>query len=508
MSGHYSSQQAKQSLLHFFAGKGASALLGIAGLLLAVRSLAPADFGLMVAVLAFAEIFYLVSGFGLSTQAQRYVAEYRIKLTPSAFPGFIWRLQLRRLLYSVLFLMPVVLGARWLLAWFDMQPVYAVWPLFAVLLLLGTQVRFFDELFGSLLLQGAVQASLLLRNLLKLCGYGVFVLKAWSMPVATALWIEVVMYAAALLLSIWQMARYLRRTAGEPAGDGQLPHYRNPEQEGVSRRFYLVQCLGQVYGSNAQALLTTRLLGAVQTAALGFAQSLTDMVRNYLPAQLLLGWIRPLMVARYVEHRDYAQLQRFANIILKANLLAIIPACVLMFGHGDTIGAWLSGGRYPALGSLLAALFVLIALQTMHLVLGLVTLTIEKAGANIWATLLACAGLPLALLLAPQWGLMGIVVTLCISELIWIATVLLLLWRAAMPFVVEPGPVLRLLLAGGALALLDHWLSQPVGAVWWSLLACVLGGLLFLLLSWWLRPFNVAERAMLGKVLPARLRFS
>lgn len=85
--GHYSLSRAKRSLLYFGIGKMGSTAAGLACLVIVVRALEREDYGLYVALIALLEIYYLSTGFGLSSAAERYVAEYRVKASPA--PMFI-----------------------------------------------------------------------------------------------------------------------------------------------------------------------------------------------------------------------------------------------------------------------------------------------------------------------------------------------------------------------------------------------------------------------------------
>ena len=97
---YYSLHTARRGLLHFVLGKVGSAALGASFLLLTVRLLDPVAYGRYITVMAMAEMFYLVTGLGLSTVAQRYVAEYRLRAPANEFAALL-RLQFRRrLVYS------------------------------------------------------------------------------------------------------------------------------------------------------------------------------------------------------------------------------------------------------------------------------------------------------------------------------------------------------------------------------------------------------------------------
>ena len=271
---------------------------------------------------------------------------------------------------------------------------------------------------------------------------------------------------------------------------------------GVCLRFYVIQVLGQVYGANALKLLVTRTLGLEATAVFGFALALVDMLRNYLPAHLLAGWIRPLLVARYVATRSVDQLSRLAGLVLKVNLLGVLAFAMFFGVAGNAAGGWLSGGRFATMGPLLTALMLLVGLQTAHLLLTMVTLTVERANANLLATVLACVGLPLAAALGTAWGLVGVALGLALAELVWVGTVWIGLRRSAVHLALDWPGMLRLALpalpALGAAVFIQQGLQAA------PMLAAGVGVLLFLLGQWPVRPLLDDERDVIAKFVPRR----
>lgn len=507
----YTLGRARSSLIHFGLGKVAAALTGLVLLLVLVRALAPRDYGAYVALLAFLEIFYLLTGWGLSTIAQRYVAEYRVKASPGRFRTFILRLLALRLALALGF---VALIAGVALAGLEQGWIAREGPVAALggpllggtvaLLVAGVMVRFLDELFAALLMQGATQGLLFLRNAVRLAAL-VALMGGGPVALHALVLLEALVQFGSVVLGAGLLAGHLHSNAVS-GGD---PHYANPRLASVSLRFFLVQALGQLYGADILKLLTTRLLGVTQTAVFGFAQAFADIIRSYLPAYLLTGWIRPLLVARYVERRDTAELAWLAGLALKLNLFVLAPVAVFFALDGRAFAALLSGGRYGDAGAMLFWLVLLVAVQSVHLVLGLVAVTLERAGANIVATLLAGLALPFALVLAPRFGLPGVAWSLIGGELLWCATVALSLARhGLLPLQMLVGGWLRLLVATGAAYLLTTALLPGPAVGGWALLGHgLLAGASFLTLAAGLKPFTGRERDVLGKVLPLRWWF-
>lgn len=498
----YSAAAARRSLGHFAGGKLVSAALGIAYLLTTVRAMEPGDYGRYVAVLASCEIFYLATGLGLSTVAQRYVAEYRVRAEAGAFCAFLNRALRRRLLLSLGFALGVLALWQPLMALTGMalDPTWR-WMLGA-LLVASAGVSFLEEVMGALLLQGYSQILGVLRNVAKLAFVTAALLAGAGLPLATVLAIECGVAVASWLAAEVIVRRWARRTPSSPQARAD---FASPTMDRVAWRFYAVQLLGQAYGTNMVKLLVTRLLGATQTAALGVAQSVTDMLRNYMPAHLLAAWVRPIMVARWVERRDLGELSLIANLVLKLNLLGLLPAAALFAVLGDPLLAWLTAGRYTGLGALLALLTGLTVLQSAHLLLTMVTLTLEQPGVSLRATLAAAATLPLLVLAMLGFGLHGAAIGLALGELAWVGVAWGLLRSRGFALRFDAAGVCKIALAALVAAGAGAMCLHTRNSLHWALVAAAMA-LAYALALLILRPASASDLELVRRLLAARSR--
>lgn len=502
---HYSAARARRSLGQFAAGKLVSALAGLLVLLLSVRLMAASEFGLYVAALAFLEIFYLATGFGLSTMAQRYVAEYRLKAGDRQFARFLRGLLTRRLLYALVCVAVVVVAAgglqRYAAAYF---PAALHRPEFYALLVLGSLTRYFDELFPALLLQGYTQGLLIAAHFIRLGGLLTF--RALGIEVDFARMIALELGAAAVCASggFILLKHYLAQSHG--SNDNPDDH-SNPRMPGVARRFYLVQLMGQVWSPNTGKLIVARMLGLATTAQYGFLQSITDMLRNYLPAYLLSTWVRPLMVSRYLARGGLDDVNAMASLLFKLSLMCLVPLAAFFLSRGDVFAFWASGGKFSTGAILLSSFCLLLALQCLHIVVSMITLTVERAGASVAATFAACVAFPLSIVGAATLQAPGVVAGMAIGECIWIGLVFVLLRREGLPITLDIGgsvKILSLLLpAYLAVALLpENWpaLAQTLVGMGIAGMVVLAGGAL-------LKPFRQAEREFIHRLVPPRYFF-
>ncbi len=509
---YYSGARARRSLGHFLAGKGMSALLGLGLLVLMARQLEVEVYGRYIALLSMLEIAYLVSGLGLSTLAQRYLPEWREKAPAAQLRGFLLSLLARRALQS---------GAVALLALLALPPLAGLLGLalpagalgwYAGWLLLGMLTRQFDEVFPALLLQGVTQGMQIVASAIKLA---VLLLWPWSGSAADLVTLLRLECGVALLLIAIAAAMLLRHLRLHPGQLDRPPHH-NPALRGVVWRLYGAQVLGQLWSGHAAKLAVTRVAGLTQTATLGFAMALVDMLRNYSPAYMLAHWVRPLMVSQWLATREVKPVATMASAVLKASWACLLPLLPLAWVLGEPLLRLLSAGRYGDGAAPLLAMLALLALaQCAHLLIGMLSATLERTAMNLWATLLGALSLPLGLLLLPSMGAAGMVLALVGGELLWCGLVLAELRRHAPGLSLHGGGLLRL--AGAALLAMLLWalgrhaaglppalaadagaLAQLGAAAAWLLLY----GLALLLL----RPWRSEEVQLARRALPARWR--
>lgn len=489
-------------MLHFLVGKALSAVMGVGFLVLTVRHLAAEHYGAYVALIALIDIFYLSSGLGLSTIAQRYVAEFRLRATPGRLRAFLAGLFVRRIGHSLVFGGLLYGLHSYLLPALGLPIQERLLPLVVFLLVAAASLAMLDEVLAALLLQGSSQSMAMTRNVVKLGVVGVMLLSGRQLDIDVLLVTELAAVVLAMTLGYGLLFRQLRRGADEESGD---PHYVVAGMWDVAGRFYLIQLIGQAYGQNVAKLIITRMLGLAQTAAYGFAQSIADMLANYLPAHLLAGWLRPLMVSRYLARGKMSDLVDVANLVLKLNLLGILPVAVFFGVHGDRFASWVTAGKYAHAGMLLMLVTLFIGLQTVHLMVAMIAMTVEQASSNLLATLLSGASLPLSLLLIHWFGAEGASLGLISSELLWIVAAVYLLYRQGFPISWDLAGSMRLCVAGAGAAVAGRLLPLiDCSPLLQLVIAAACIGAVFLLLAVLLKPLRDTERNLISGIIPAR----
>ena len=210
-AGYYAASRARRSLRHFLAGRAASALLGVVWLVWLARQLPPAEYGTFLALLAMVEIFYLASGFGLSTMAQRYVAEFRMHAPAGQFRAFLRRLLALRVISAVLVAAALAVVLAPMLAWWGVALAPGLGPWFLAWLVAGSLTRYFDEMFPALLMHGTSQSLGAAANALRLAFAAVAGHQGLALDHALLVRLELALAGAALAVGLWRLAAHLHR---------------------------------------------------------------------------------------------------------------------------------------------------------------------------------------------------------------------------------------------------------------------------------------------------------
>lgn len=497
----YSAVRVRRSLVHFFVGKSASAVVGFVLLLALVRVLEREEYGLYIVLLAALEIIPLASSLGVYPAVNRYSPQLRSTGSGRALARLIaatsiWRLVTLAAACSVYAHVAPQLATA--LGFVTAGPIFA---LYAWVILFEGLARFFDVVFESLLMQGVTQISVLLRNGLRLAGLSVL---ASLGPVGLHDWvvIEIIASVSACVLAIWLVFRHTHAVARSQPGElavlslARIKAYATPA--------YLAQLVGVMQGPDVVKLLMAKLAGAVQTGAFGFAAAVGGMLQRYLPVFLLIGMVRPLFVSQHARDANAPRLVELANLVFKLNVFMLAPATMLLAAAGGQIASLLSGGKFPEAGSYLVAFALLLVAQTLHTVLGLIALAVEEGRGNLRGTLFGLGGLAVGLAGYPAYGPLALCGGLIVSELIWCGVMQAALRRHGVYFALDWMGMLKLWGLAGVVSLPAWMLHADAGqASVMSLIASiVLMVLLYLGMARALRPFSEAERGLINRALP------
>jgi O-antigen/teichoic acid export membrane protein len=502
---HYSTERVRRGALHFLVGKAGSAALNFFAFVLVARLLVTADYGYYVVALASVELGLALASFGLDWVAARYLPEYRIHAPERDLRFFILWLAGIQSGFYLAFSICMAVGAGTFAAILgapEAAPVLFIYSAYMLFEGCGRMLR--DQMLGHLLFQGRAQFALVLRNLVWVGGLSWFYVHERTAAVADVAMVELLaaviglMSAGAALFSALQASG----RGGIASGKGWIPPPRH-ELVRLARSTYISYLCSLAYGPQVLTLLLTRLAGVEVTAAFGFARNLADQVRRYLPADLMLGLVRPALIARYTDSGDFAAFNRNSGFLFLISLLVLAPILVLAVAFGDLVVGVLSQGKFPDSALFLVLLLLVLAPFSHRRIIELIANTVAHAASCARANAyLMCLPFLMAILLffgQPVWS---VLVVSLLAEVAFSFFVVHELHRSGLTYIFPWASFFRIAFgtafAAGALSLWRHPLAGLSG-----LLVAVMLAVLASVTSLWLcRPFDretlIAIRRIVG----------
>lgn len=502
----YAVDKIKRSLIHFIFGKGASAVVGFSLLLLLVRVLTPAEYGIYIALLALLEITQLASNLGLFASAWRYVPELHSKNQGHTLYRLLIQLCSARLATLLIATAALYLGAQWVTHHIGLTGHELALTLYLIVIVSEGYSRYLDILFDSLLLQGYSQISILFRNALRLIGLLYFMHISHSV-ISLISWIQIEIVASSMgaVFSSVQLFRHVRKNT-LTATDVNHQHSIFHKYLSFAGPSYLSQIVFLSYGPDTAKLIITKILGATTVGAFGFAAAFVAMLQRYMPVFLLLGMVRPLFVAAQLQSDKDARLNLLSNMILKLNLFVLGPMLAYFVISGNTLAKLLSGGKFPDAGGLMIAFIILLIIQTWNAVLSLLAIAAENGFSALNGTILGLLGLGLGLYLLPTMGVYGLIAGLITSECLRGLYLNKALSSRGMTVNWDSRGIAKIALSSILSIVVVELVSQLISTNGYTflLITFALISLLFLIFSYFLKPFTAEESGMINRILPVK----
>lgn len=505
MSAHpYSIDALKRSALHFLSGKAISAFLTFLIVLWLVRVLPVAEYGVYVTLVAGMELTFGLSSLGLSWMAVRYLPEYRLHAKGVELSHLTTRLIVWQGASLLCFASVLYLSMEPLLATDDMSSYRDAANLYLLVLLVegqGRQIR--ESLLGGLLQQSSAQLSQIVRNLVFII---ILAMMAMSNSV-TLIGVIKAELAASILAAFIALVRLAQYLLAHRESDGQ-PGWQEPKSIEMWRtalRMYLSEMLTMLYSTQIFVILVQRYLGLESAAVFGFLRSLYEQISRYLPATLLMGLVRPKLVASYVSRGSMEELSRNANLAGKLSLFVLMPLVAFSGVVGQETVGLLSGAKFNQTGMLFFGFMLVLIPFSQRQILETVAVAAGQSSLCARAAFSGLLILPLIyVLLYEQMGLWAAIISLGVGHLVFNA-IMLIGMSGKMGYQADFTGFRKMVvsaLAGYLVALsLTAIKSVAVKLVGVAFVVVVV----FLIAAYIAKPFTGDERAKINRLLNRRL---
>ncbi len=186
--------------------------------------------------------------------------------------------------------------------------------------------NFLSQILESTLHQGNAQFWLLVDPGVGDWVAGRISLHLGDVELVDVIWVEALGEAIGLLVMSFGIAQVVKAGASSNAEDDGSwldTHLRQIAKFALAGYMQHLAITPRWCHTLLNRLVGGGMLNAVAMASYGFAQSLYDYMKRYMPAQLLVGLIRPVVVARYCERKDFSVAAGMCERVLQINILLI-----------------------------------------------------------------------------------------------------------------------------------------------------------------------------------------
>ncbi len=380
MSTRFGSQNIKNGVKHFLIGKVLSSVAGFIALILTVRGLSITEFAAYSILIALVEYVTALSGFGLTHIVLRYVPELYGREYDYAFKTFVTRaLYCRLASLLVLAVLAYIFSDKLSMLLGEQVPKQA-FEAFLLVASIRTGSYFLSQILDSTLSQGVSQVAFMLSALTKAALIYVL-LCTDKADLINVILVEAIGDVISIIVMMFGVHRVLneKRNGDVPVDDAVwLRNKRktiiNYAVSGYFQHLMILPCGGQT-----NRLIGGHFLSVFSMASYGFAQSLYEYCKRYLPAQLLLGVIRPVIISRYAANSDFKAAVRLTETFFKVNALMLAPLLVVLLVVGPEIVEVISKGKYGSESSLiLVFLIIVLFFETARMQLDVLVQAIER----------------------------------------------------------------------------------------------------------------------------------
>jgi len=333
---YYSRDRIRSGIVYYLCGRGITSLSVVLVPLLLVRTLTVYNYASFTAFSGLLMFIVTVSDVGFERVIPRYLpelrntgAEYELKLVCR------WVMFLKVGLLIV-FLGSVVFLYDFLVVWFNLPADIMVLRAFILYAFSFSMSFLITAALQSLMLQKQVVIGMALDGYIKLFLLFTILVVQGRLNLFAVLLIHGCSSTIGMLYMFWKLEQHMfhqKNSTSCNSGTGLCR--KQIINTGIQN--YLWQLSNIYLSPSVVKLISASFFSTGTTAALGFAYAVVGMVQRFLPATFLKGIIEPTIMAKYTDGCDSGQSQLYLSIVLKTNLIVLIPFTCWFFLSGDII---------------------------------------------------------------------------------------------------------------------------------------------------------------------------
>lgn len=400
---YYSRDKVRKSLIHYLFGRGTASLASFASAILLIRTFSVTTYAAYTALSGLYYFISVLSGGGLERVIPRFLPELRQTGAERTIRTCIMWVMGLCILFVLCCLIPLYFLSDHVFVYLSISQGRDVIVSFCMFTLTKMVAEQSGRILQALLYQREATIGDLLEMGTRLATIVGCMVYNDHLMLDTVFWIFSASCGLRIGYSLIKLFKFVGKTDSEEV---RISPFRLLQ---FGWQNYLTLLLSLPTMSGTSKLLAAGLLSNFHTAIIGFSYTLTEVMMRYLPANLLLGLIEPVFMARYAENKNFETLNQMALIVLKINLFILAPVTAWMALDGAPVISAISGGKYTEATLPIAAMMIAMMISSHQLVLVLISNALEETRILVSGSLSVLLLFPIYLGLIFYLGLEGLV---------------------------------------------------------------------------------------------------
>lgn len=463
-----------------------------------IRSLSVEEYGIYIVLYSLIGYVSAIASFGIPEVFRRFIPEALQKKEYSLLKHLVLRGLMLRVLLSALTVGIILLLHEPIGRLLKLEDFIDYFSIFAFGVVLFLEVSLLTSVLHSLFLHKYSVIAGTIYTLFR--GVCVFVLLNAGWGIQGVLWAEVVSWG--LWTALQWFFYYNQFVKRHPSAESpQIPLRRYARYAGLSS---LNELGSTAMGASTDYFIISAFLGPSAVAIYAFSGQVIKLLMNCMPHIVLIDVIRPTFFTKYAESGRNQHLNEMFNLLVKIGAFFVFPLAAGIFVLGDKMITFVFKPDYLSAEPILWIIMVFTAINIFSTPASLVLQAVEQVQINLYSKVFAIFNVAAALLVIERFGVMGVVLTSCLSGFMknfycyWFA-------RKYAELSIDWCGLFKISCNALGMALL-LWFLRPYANNFFSLaLLAAISGLFFLLVSWANKAFNIQERAWINRIVPMRV---
>lgn len=406
-SNFYSGKRVKRGFLHFIAGKTISSIASFFVAILIVRELPVSQFAEYTAISGLLITLMLLSNLGIERTVPKYLSQLKEQDDAKELKRFTYRIILARIIGLFVAILFVYLFSNFVFGMLGITHDNSIMIGFFLYAFAYGMSMNFTRILHALLKQKQATIGMSVEWFTKLGIISFFIINTGSLELVEVIFIQggsIYLSSSVLLYFVIKSVSLGKKDTVSHVALSYNQVYK------FSLNNYFQSLSGIHCTASTNKLLGASLLAASSVASLGFAYSIIGVFKRYLPSQLFLGLIEPMIMGRFSVNRNFDETRLHLGMLFKINLLLITPIAIWVFCDGSYVFDFITNDKYGDSAWLISVLLVALVLESQRAILLLVANAIDQSHLLFKSNLYSLVMLPSIFILSRYYDIQGFTV--------------------------------------------------------------------------------------------------